>query len=325
MTGPRRSASPATAVPLLFALLLALPPARAWAHDVGLSRGEYTVAGREVRAELVFAAADAPPREPALRVRAGAAECPLAERTTEPTEADGVRVRARFSCDAAPTAIDLAFLAELPAGHAHLARVTGDVALDGAFDRARARIRLREPGGASLLWMGVAHILTGWDHLLFLLGLVVVGGRWRSILAAVTAFTVAHSITLGLAATDVLHVPPRLVEPAIAASVVWVGVENFWAKSAQGRWRITLPFGLVHGLGFAGALRELELPRPRVPMALLSFNAGVELGQLGVLCLVLPLLWALGRSALFRRWGVRAISAAVAAAGAVWFVLRVAG
>ena len=156
----------------------------------------------------------------------------------------------------------------------------------------------------SFLRMGIEHILTGYDHLVFLFGLVLIGGRLRSLVGAVTAFTVAHSITLALAVLGVWAPSPRIVEPAIALSIVWVGIENFFVKNAEGRWRITFPFGLIHGFGFAGALREIELPRARVPLALVSFNLGVEVGQLAVMAVVVPLILDAPEAA--GGWGRRA-------------------
>ena len=114
-----------------------------------------------------------------------------------------------------------------------------------------------------MLKLGIEHILTGADHLVFLLGLLLVAGGWRPLLGVVTAFTVAHSITLALAALSIFAPSPRLVEPAIALSIAYVGVENLLNPDARQRWRITFPFGLVHGFGFAGALRAIALPRAR--------------------------------------------------------------
>lgn len=305
----------------IFLLVVLTAATAAHAHQVGLSRGEYVVRGHELDAEIVWSANDPAANDPRLTLLADGAPCAISKKITEPTEGDGIRFRAHFSCDSAPSVLRLDFLR----GDAtHLARVTGDARSEAAFDGSNREIRLRETGNATLVWMGVRHILSGWDHLLFLLGLVVVGGRWKSILVAVTAFTVAHSITLGLAALDVVRASPIFVEPAIALSVLYVGLENFYVSSTDGRWRITLPFGLIHGFAFAGALRALELPRLRVPMALFTFNAGVEIGQLAVLALVLPVLWVLRKSVLFKKWGVRGISVVIAAAGAMWFVLRVA-
>ena len=175
------------------------------------------------------------------------------------------------------------------------------------------------------LWMGIEHILTGYDHLVFLFGLVLVGGRLKAIVAVITAFTLAHSITLALATLDVWAPSPRFVEPAIALSIAYVGVENFFVQNAERRWRITFPFGLVHGFGFAGALREIGLPRAQVPEALVLFNLGVETGQLAVLAVLLPLIYWLRRFDWFRGRAVQVLSASVALAGLAWFVHRLRG
>ncbi len=324
---------------VLVAMLVLFAARPAAAHQTGLSRGDYTLNGRDVEAELVFSGAELSRTpgslqailESGLHVSSDGAPCPGSWKGIVAVEADGVRAQMHFACRSAPRELVLRFdfLESFAADHQHLVRVNGDAHADGVGVLAQRELRVkagapRAVGGASLVWMGIEHILSGWDHLLFLIGLVVVGGRWRSILLAVTAFTVAHSITLGLAVLDVVHASPIFVEPAIALSVLYVGAENFYVNSTDGRWRITFPFGLIHGFGFASALRELELPRPQVPMALFTFNAGVEIGQLGVLALVLPVLWLLRKSLFFQKWGVRGISAVIAAAGAVWFVARLA-
>jgi hydrogenase/urease accessory protein HupE len=175
-----------------------------------------------------------------------------------------------------------------------------------------------------LFVLGVEHILTGFDHLAFLVGVIVVGGSLRKLLLAITAFTLAHSVTLGVAALGVWVPSPGLVEPAIALSIVYVGVENWFVKDASRRWLLTFPFGLIHGFGFAGALREIALPNAQVPLALVSFNLGVEAGQILVLALVLPILFWLRRRPWFARDGVRYASTMIAIAGLVWFVQRVA-
>ena len=134
--------------------------------------------------------------------------------------------------------------------------------------------------------LGVEHILTGVDHLLFVLAmLIITQGLWR-LVKTVTAFTVAHSITLGLAALGFVHVPQSPVEAVIALSIVFVAAEivHGWQGregiAAQAPWIIAFTFGLLHGFGFAGALSEIGLPQGHIPLALLSFNVGVEAGQL---------------------------------------------
>lgn len=136
------------------------------------------------------------------------------------------------------------------------------------------------------LKLGVEHILTGFDHLLFVLALLIITAGGWTLIKTVTAFTVAHSITLALATLGVVQVPPAPVEAAIALSIVFVAAEIVRARrgmpglTARAPWMVAFMFGLLHGLGFAGALREVGLPQGRIPLALLFFNLGVEAGQL---------------------------------------------
>src|SRR5262249_59469524 len=132
----------------------------------------------------------------------------------------------------------------------------------------------RSPGG--FFRLGVEHILTGYDHLLFLAALLVRGGRVWSLLKIVTAFTVAHSLTLALAVLGALTVSPRLVEPAIAASIAYVALENVFRQAPSRRWLVTFGFGLVHGLGFASGLGPLALPPWNLARPLAGFNLGCE-------------------------------------------------
>jgi hypothetical protein len=152
------------------------------------------------------------------------------------------------------------------------------------------------------LILGIEHIFTGYDHLAFLFGLLVVAswerlrGGLRYVLGVVTAFTVAHSITLVSAGLGWVRLSPRLVEPAIALSIAYVAVENLVVAEPRFRWLLTFGFGLVHGFGFASVLRDIGLPPRGLVLSLLSFNVGVELGQLAVVAMVAPALW------LFARW-----------------------
>ncbi len=173
--------------------------------------------------------------------------------------------------------------------------------------------------------MGVEHILTGYDHLLFLFGLLIVMSRLKATLWIVTCFTIAHSCTLALAAFNVVSVSGRVVEPLIAATIIYVGAENLLRpEGPKNRWRLTLIFGLVHGLGFATDLKErlVGLNGSAIAAPLISFNLGVELGQMTVAALVLPLIWWLRTKPVFvRRW-VPACSIAVVLAGAWWLLQR---
>ena len=173
--------------------------------------------------------------------------------------------------------------------------------------------------------MGFTHILpAGIDHVLFVLGLFLLAPRLRTVLAQVTAFTVAHSVTLGLTLYGVVSAPASVVEPLIALSIAYVAVENLLTSTLK-PWRLALVFGfgLLHGLGFAEALARLELPRSALLTTLVSFNVGVEAGQLTVLALA-ALTVALLRldPVTYRRWIVRPASAAIGIAGAMWTVER---
>jgi hydrogenase/urease accessory protein HupE len=181
----------------------------------------------------------------------------------------------------------------------------------------------REPAsGSAFFRLGIEHILTGYDHLLFLLALLLRGGRLFSLLKIITAFTVAHSITLALAVLGVVTIPGRVIEPAIAASIAWVALENLRRDAPAQRWLASFVFGLVHGFGFASAIEPLALPPARLAQALLGFNLGVETGQALVVVLLLPLLlWMRGKP-----WEpriVRTASLGVAAVGLAWLVARV--
>jgi hypothetical protein len=155
--------------------------------------------------------------------------------------------------------------------------------------------------------LGIEHILTGYDHLAFLLALLVLAAArprregFVQVLSVVTAFTVAHTITLALAVTGVVRLPSRVVESAIALSIAYVALENVLRPSPRPRWPLTFAFGLVHGLGFASALAETGLPARGTALALVAFNVGVEMGQLAVVMLVYPMLRVLHGGARHRR------------------------
>jgi len=175
------------------------------------------------------------------------------------------------------------------------------------------------------LLLGIEHILTGYDHLLFLCGLLIACRRPQSMVVIVTCFTLAHSITLALAALNVVTIPGRIVEPLIAATIVFVGVENLLRREEPpGRWLLTFGFGLIHGFGFAGALREAGLGSSGGALAvpLFAFNLGVELGQLAVIGLLLPVYLKMRDRPAFARLGRPAISALVVLAGGWWLVQR---
>ena len=185
---------------------------------------------------------------------------------------------------------------------------------------------------------GMWHIWIGFDHVLFLVTLLLPavlrrsGGRWRAVpslrdalgpvVKVVTAFTVAHSITLSLAALGVVELPTRLVESAIAASVALAAVNNVWPIVTRRLWLVAFAFGLIHGFGFASVLADLGLPPGALLWALAGFNIGVELGQLAIVALLVPLLFLVRDSRLYGRIALPAGSLAVAALAMVWLAER---
>lgn len=170
--------------------------------------------------------------------------------------------------------------------------------------------------------LGIEHILTGYDHLLFLLGLHIVDRKVMHIVKVVTAFTVAHSLTLGLAVLDIVPLPMRPIEALIALSIAYIAVENLILKKRpERRWIVAFGFGLVHGFGFAGILRDIGLGETKLLISLFSFNVGVEIGQIGVVALLFPILVGIGRM----QWQItfqRAVSVFILIFGAIWFVER---
>jgi hypothetical protein len=350
------------------AVLVAAAPARA--HQLGVSYAELDVAGRAVEGRLRFSMWDAgelvqldrdgdgqvterdlatgdralfAPLE-ALVLSQRGTTCALTPGRASFEPPDGLALTGTWTCPRPIDAleIEVRFLAAMPPGHVHVARVV----LGG-----RVHERIARAGGGSFtvegppswkaeglrfLALGVEHIFTGYDHLAFLVGLLLLGGTLRALVKVVTSFTVAHSITLALATLRGLAPPARLVEPLIAATIVFVAAENLWAlrsgageeaahAAARRRWLVTFAFGLVHGFGFASVLRDLGLPRDALAASLVAFNVGVEVGQVAVLTLALPLLAAARRTHGFVPHGVRAASLALGGAGLVWLVQRAAG
>ena len=174
------------------------------------------------------------------------------------------------------------------------------------------------------LWLGYTHILPkGLDHILFVIGLFLLSPRLKTLLLQVTAFTIAHSITLGLSMYGIVSLPSRVVEPLIALSIAYVAIENLLTRELK-PWRVALVFmfGLLHGLGFAGVLRELGLPRAEFLTALLTFNAGVELGQLTIIAGAWLLVGAFMQRPWYRKAIVVPASCGIALIGLYWTVSR---
>ncbi|MBE7417004.1 MAG: HupE/UreJ family protein [Ideonella sp.] len=253
-----------------------------------------------------------------------------------------------IDCGAAPASLEIGYtlFADLDPQHRGLLNLRAHGQARAAVLDAKAgpqRFMLGEVGRwaqfADYLREGVWHIWIGFDHILFLLSLLLPAvlawraARWQpvqtfreafwDVLRIVTSFTVAHSITLSLAALGIVALPSRLVESAIAASVVVAALNNLKPLVQGRRWIVAFGFGLIHGFGFASVLAELGLPRDALVLALVGFNVGVELGQLAIVALFLPLAYSLRRTAFYRRTTLAGGSLAIAGVAGVWLAERV--
>ena len=254
-------------------------------------------------------------------------------------DGDGVIFRNRFSCR--DVGGDIVYRSTVltdtdPAARQVVLIGEGDNAPQALLDAANTGVTLSAPPPPLLstleryLVTGIEHIFLGYDHIAFLVAVVLWARRLVPVIKIVTAFTIAHSITLSLATLNVVVIPGAIVEPAIAASIVYVAMENFFTRNIDGRWRVTFAFGLIHGFGFAGALREIGPPTNAVATALAAFNIGVEIGQVAVVSIVVPALIALDRLMAVDRTKparaatlVYALSALITALGSYWFLTRV--
>jgi hydrogenase/urease accessory protein HupE len=259
----------------------------------------------------------------------------------EPVDADvgqrlgatTVTVRVAYRCAARIHALRIVaapFAREHP-GHRVLATVSfrgtlltqhvfgpGSETLDVVVDRDT---RGRAAAVREFFALGVAHIFTGYDHVLFLVGLLLVAPGLRALLAIVTAFTAAHTVTLVAATLGWARLDVRLVESVIALSISWVAIENLVVREHRRRWLLAFAFGLVHGFGFSNVLREMAIPRDVLGWSLASFNVGVEVGQVTIVAILYPLL-AWSRRQRWSAWAVRAASGAIGIVGLYWFVER---
>ena len=347
---PPSTDRPLRRLALACGLLLATLLPRAGAHENGTTAfARITVSGQTVRYSLSVPDRAGRPPAPALTEHEALAEAvrakvrltgdatPCAPGQARVATGSGVSTDLTFTIDfACPATMrtlsirddtfdvlgtDLHILARIEHGSA-----TESFAL--ATEKREARVDLGAPRGAprgagSFFALGIEHLLTGYDHLLFLLALMIGGGSAWALVKIVTAFTLAHSVTLTAAALDLVALPGALVEAAIALSIAYVALENlFLPARVSKRWLVALVFGLVHGFGFSAVLKELGLPPDGLAWSLLLFNLGVEAGQAGVIVLAIPLLVGLRRAS-WRANAVRAISWAVLAVATVLFVERV--
>jgi len=229
-------------------------------------------------------------------------------------------------------------LKHLPAGHRQyisLRDQRGNVLAERILDRSsnsfEADLTQSNTAAAAphvferFLILGIQHIFTGYDHLLFLIGLLVTGLSARASAKVITSFTLAHSLTLALSATGRIQLSPRFVDPLIAVSIIYVGVENIMRREPRGRELLTFGFGLIHGLGFASALREAGIGSLTggVALPLVSFNLGVEMGQVSVAALALPLIWKRRQQPRFVTSYFPGCCTLMVLIGTYWFVQRV--
>jgi hydrogenase/urease accessory protein HupE len=327
-------------LPLSLLALSLLLPSAAHAHALGLSRGDYRLQPDGLDAELVFAPTElgAQPAQLAQRLLQGVAvsdvqgQSCIGQVLRQTHDEAAFTLQLAYHCKARARQVELQFWDELSPGHRHLVQQSTASAQDGValLQREQARFQLLEPTTAasersllSWLGLGVEHILAGHDHLAFLLGLVLVASTLRRLAGLVSLFTLAHSLTLALASLELVSLPSALVEAAIAASICYVGLENLTGRAQRSRAVLVFGFGLIHGFGFAGALRELGLSAGEAPLALLGFNLGVELGQLLLLAATFLLLQRARHSAWFQRKGQPLLNGAVAVAGLCWLAARV--
>lgn len=272
-----------------------------------------------------------------VRLAADGTPCELRVLGLEPA-AEHVKVHAQFACaKASDTLIYRATpFAEIDPRARHMVTVTGDAKRFGLLSVSTPELAITAVRQSAwsifgrYLLSGVEHIAIGFDHIAFLLATIVWGRRLLPLVKVITAFTVAHSITLTAAVLGAVTPDPAWVEAAIAASIVYVAAENFFVRDVGRRWPLTFAFGLVHGFGFASVLREYGLPQEALAPALAAFNIGVELGQLAIVATALVVLHGVDR--LERRAGVAeipdrrvawAISIAVGLLGLWWLFERI--
>ena len=316
---------------------------------VGLDAdGDGRITWGEVRAQHAAIAAYATAR---LQVQADGQPCTLTvgpQQVDEHTDGAYSVLPLQLACAvAAPKALSLRYtlLADLDPQHRGLLNLTVDGASRSAILGPQAPLQSfslarisRWQAFVDFAKEGVWHIWIGFDHILFLLSLLLpavglwAGRRWQpvdrigqavvEVLKVVTAFTLAHSITLTLAVLGLVSLPSRVVESSIAASVVLAALNNVWPVFHGRRWMVAFAFGLLHGFGFASVLVDLGLPQGALAVALAGFNVGVELGQLAIVAAFLPLAYALRRSWFYRRAVLVGGSLLIAVLAGVWLAER---
>jgi hypothetical protein len=314
----------------------------AYAHDVTRSDSKIEIQGREAHVALTLNVQEL--QDPSIRMDAARVFDAVNQHyfVTSPAAPENITLEG-YSLVGGPLMrlnILYAFAQEIttlhvrstlhqimPAGHEHIMSVRIGGFLHQAIlnaGRQEASFSNAKPSTLQIGWqfvvLGVKHIFTGYDHLAFLLGLLVATTTLGSLVRIVTSFTIAHSITLALATFNLVHLPARLTESLIAVSIAYVAAENLLDFRAMKRYYITFLFGLIHGFGFSNVLREMELPRSSLALSLFSFNLGVEIGQVTFVLLIFPLVQDLISSGWKRL--KPAVSIVVGCLAIYWFVQR---
>ncbi|AVR99054.1 hypothetical protein C9I28_05305 [Pseudoduganella armeniaca] len=281
-----------------------------------------------------------------LHIASADGDCPLVARgqlVDDHTDGAYTVLTLEGACRAPPTRllVDYRLFAGTDAQHRGLLRIDHGAVVQTAIlggERPRQALELERVSAArqflAYVWHGTWHIWIGFDHILFLVSLLLPavlvrqGGTWvrapdlrtaaADVVKTVSAFTIAHSVTLALAVLEVVSLPSRWVESAIALSVVLAALNNVWPRVLARRWLAALVFGLVHGFGFAGVLADLGLPRGALALSLLGFNVGVELGQLAIVAVVLPATFALRGTRVYRRTLMPGGSLVIALVALAW-------
>ncbi len=331
---------------LILAALVLLFSITALGHDPGLSAAEVRILTDRIVAEVSFAPVDLERlqhigsndyiAEQLLVIKRDQETLKLRNFTVQTTDANSIHFILEFP-NPPGTELHLSAIAfeHLPRGHKQFLSVR-----DPAGKQLAERMLSAESQNLAItlttnstsnstsffrfLALGIEHILTGYDHIAFLLAVLLTGGSLLSNARIITSFTIAHSLTLALATFGVITLPATIVEPLIAASIVFVGIENLLRRQLASRWLVTFGFGLIHGLGFASILRELGIGTMGIHGAipLLSFNLGVELAQISIAALILPLVWKLQQRPKFILKHVPALSLLITLAGLYWLLTR---
>lgn len=285
-----------------------------------------------------------------LALTSGGKTCPLnAEDAVAVTpHSDGTYFVMRFAarCDAKVDTlnVDYRLFFDLDAQHRGILRFEGGTSQTHIFSTGDRTSSFDLAGVTSkkqlsnIIGQGVIHIWKGYDHILFLLALLLPAvvrrkdGEWEpvdrlrpalmDVLRIVTAFTVAHSITLSLAALGVVTLPSRVVESVIALSVVLAAVNNIYPILREDRWAAAFLLGLMHGFGFSSTLMDLDLPRANLVLTLFGFNLGVEIGQVAVVAIFVPLTFAVRKTVAYRRWGILVGSIVIGVLATIWLIER---